>query len=579
MKEFKFARFLMKKILLSSCCLAYITLLNPNILEAKEYSIVLGTYKNKSYAKEKMYQFANHDAKIVKDKKYYIVIIDHLSSKQEAKEMLREVKLEARDAFLTTKEYQPQDISNRQSGITLVKVKPNQTVLEVVSIQKDDSSKSSQDTIQTQGQAISDLVETDSIKTDTNGSNLKRGISLKDAILLSLNNSYKIQSAKERVNQAKEKVEEKLAAYMPRVDLYLNGGGSYLKPYQAKEVKFLKSDESLVITQNIYAGDKHENDVKKERANLKMAIDKYRDKVEEETLKIIEAYLSLIYQKEAIDKARENMTNLQKILDIVKIKEESGAASKGDLNYIKSQVENAKSALVKVESKYKNAISYYEYFVGKLDESKMPIESEFDFELGDLNSTLATTFKQNAKLCVAKSKLKASKYNLHSLRSKYRPKLDLTITTKDKQSGYEAEPQEDRATAMLQLSYNLYNGGKDSAILNGAKSKVRELQYNLADIKRGVKHNTEQLYENVTSTKETLMHTEDEVRSNKKVIDSYWNAFKYGTQDLQALLQAQRSLNRSQLDEIKQKQNYLNSYFKLLQQTGDLLDTLGINSL
>jgi adhesin transport system outer membrane protein len=404
----------------------------------------------------------------------------------------------------------------------------------------------------------------------------KKGMLLKDAILLALKHSYKISSAREKVIQAKRKVDEKLAAYKPTVNLYNNAGGAYLSPYKADEVKFLKSDESIVVNQNIYAGGKHSNEIKRERANLLAAQEKFKDKVEEETVKIIDAYLSLIYQKMGIEITRANMLSLQKILDIVTTKEESGAASKGDLNYIKSQVENASSALVKSESKYQNAIAFYEYYVGKLDESTMPVEYTFTFELEDKETILKQMQTHNSKLQVARAKMDAQKHNLRAQKAKFHPTLDLSITAKDKQSGYEAEPQEDRVTGLLSLNYNLYNGGKDKAILLGTKSKISELQYKLIDLEEGSEYNTKQLYENILSSMDSLKHTENEVEANRKVIDSYWAAFKYGTQDIQALLLAQRALNRSELDVIKEKQAYTNGYFKLMQQTGMLLEKLGL---
>ncbi len=402
----------------------------------------------------------------------------------------------------------------------------------------------------------------------------KQGIKLKDAILLSLKKSYKISAAREKVIQAKRKVDEKLAAYRPNVNLSANAGGAYLSPYQADEAKFLKSDESLVINQNIYAGGRHENDIKREKANLQVAQEKFKSLVEEETLKVIDAYLSLIYQKMGIEITRNNMLSLKKILDIVTSKEAAGASSKGDLNYIKSQVENASAALVKSESKYQNAIAFYEYYVGKLDETNRPTEYEFTFNLADEKDIMALMYQNNAKMQVAKAKMQAEKYNLKSQKSKFKPTLDFSITAKDKQSGYVSEPQEDRVTGLLSFNYNLYNGGKDKAIALGTKSKISELQYKLIDLKESTEYNTKQMYENILSSRDSLVHTQKEVDANVKVIDSYWAAFKYGTQDIQALLLAQRALNRSQLDVIKEKQIYTNSYFKLLEQTGTLLKTL-----
>ena len=585
-----------------------------NIIKTKSFKIVIGKYTDIKSAQNSAYKFPDTNAHVIKSQKGYISLIDNIYSKDEALNLLKRVKKVYKKAKL--KSYylhiEGVDYEHQSSKSTPIKkktevIKATKTTQKslkrshkkrkniktptkpkisnkpkitkdsniVTAINKSDF-KQVASTHKT-SKAKANERSTIKNKIDSQKSR-KKGLTLKEAITLSLKNSYKIRSSKEKVIQAKHKLREKLAAYYPKVDLYANAGGSYLKPYKKSEVKFLKSDESLIITENIYAGGKHYNEIKQAKEDLKAALAKYRDKVEEESSKIIDAYLSLLFQKKAIKLTKENMISLERILNIVTIKEKNGAATKGDLNYIKSQVENAKSSLVDVESKYKNALSYYEYFVGELNESKMPVEKEFKITLKDIDEVLKKSYQNNAKIVAARAKLEAQKYALKAQKSKFLPKLDLTITGKDKQSGYLGEPQEDRATAMLQLRYNLYNGGKDEAQRLGIKSKIRELQYSLVDIKRGLKHNTEQLYESVNSNKERLSHTLDELNSNKKVVDSYWSAFKYGNQDLQALLLAQRALNKSELDALKQKQTYTQSYFKLLQQTGELMEYLGIDS-
>jgi len=547
--------------------------LKSDKLKLDAYKIIIESCKNKKFAKDAIYKFPDTNSYVVKNGNWYVAQIDNIYSLKDAKKILNRVQKKYKSAYI--KHY----LINIEKANQVKKIKKSKTpILTDTNYQIEEKNTTItkvpkvEEVQNLQKDTIQDLQE------EPNESS-SEGLSLKDAISLSLKNSYKISSAKEKVIQARHKLREKIAAYYPKVDLYANAGGTYLKAYKKDEVKFLKSDESLVISQNIYAGGKHVNDVKQARENLKVALAKYRDKVEEESTKIIDAYLSVVFQKKAIKKAKENMRLLEKIVDIVSIKEKNGASSKGDLNYIMSQIQNAKSALIDVESKYKNALSYYEYFVGDLNESKMPIYQEYDIALKDIDEVLEKSYLNNAKIVAAIAKLNAQHYALKAQKSKFLPKLDLTITGKDKQSGYVGEPQEDRAKAILQLKYNLYNGGKDEAQRLELKSKIRELRYSLTDIKKGLKHNTEQLYESVNSNKEKLSHTLDELNSNKKVVDSYWNAFKYGTQDIQALILAQRALNRSELDVLKQKQSYTLSYFKLLQQTGELLESLGIDSL
>jgi len=76
---------------------------------------------------------------------------------------------------------------------------------------------------------------------------------------------------------------------------------------------------------------------------------------------------------------------------------------------------------------------------------------------------------------------------------------------------------------------------------------------------------------------DSLALTRNEVIAARKVVDSYWIAFKHGTQDLQALQLAQRNLNRAQLDYVKYKKTFIINNFKLMQKTGELLKFLEIN--
>jgi outer membrane protein TolC len=517
----------------------------------REYMIMLGACKEYHNAQIIINKFPKENTHIMvkngKKTSMYYAVIKHFNSKEEAKKHLKNIKKKVKDAYIVSKISKVSKVTN---ATKVIKKNIIKNIPKKVTPKKEDK-KSSKKMIKKE-----------------------KGILLKDAVLKALNNSYKISSGREKVIQAKRKVDEKLAAYKPTINLYANAGKTYLHQLKGHDEKFSKSDESLVINQNLYAGGKHSNEIKREQANLQVAQEKFKSQVEEETLKIIDAYLSLIYQKKGIKIARYNMTTLQKILDIVTIKEKNGAATKGDLNYIKSQIENASVALVKSESKYQNAIAFYEYYVGNLDENNTPIEYEFSLPLEDKNSTIEMMYKNNAKIQIAYAKTQAQLYNLKAQKAKFKPIVDFSITGKDKQSSYEAEPHEDRAKAMLSMSYNLYNGGKDKAILLGTQSKIQELKYKLIDIKESSQYNTKQMYENILSSRDSLKHTQKEVEANLKVTDSYWAAFKYGTQDIQALLLAQRALNRSQLDVIKEKQAYNNAHFKLMEQTGTLLKTL-----
>jgi len=414
------------------------------------------------------------------------------------------------------------------------------------------------------------------VKTNTNLTK-SEGIVLKKAILTALKKSNKIMSLREKVIQAKRVVDEKNAAFKPKIDFMANSNRIKVTPKDANTTKYKKDDYMITFKENIYQGGKSTSELKREENNLKIAEAKFKDKVEEEITNIIDAYFALIYQTKSINISEKNMKNLQKILDIVKLKEKNGAASKGDLNYIKSQLENAKSELIKQQSIYKNAISLYEYYVGK-DKSLMPKQEEPSFKKYKKGDILNIFYHNNSKILIAKYKIQAQKQDVKAIRANFKPSIDFTIRDKGKVTNSDAEPGEKRTTAFLTFNYNIYNGGKDKAKILKSKSKILELKYKLVDLKESMKFNLKQIYESTKSSEDSMIHTKKEVDANKKVIDSYWNAFKYGNQDIQALLLAQRALNRSELDLIKEKQKYTTNYFKLLQVSGILLKELGVES-
>jgi outer membrane protein TolC len=404
-------------------------------------------------------------------------------------------------------------------------------------------------------------------------------ISLKDALLISLNRSHKIQSLKEKVIQQIYKVREKEGVFLPNITLYSTSGYEYYHTRDKKDIKdkYKKGDIQLNLTQNIYAGGKNSAELNREKAKLLSETASFREKVEEESLKVIEAYLDLYFQKQAIEIEEKNFASLQEILKIVETKERNGAATKGDLNNIKSKVENASTALVKARSRYQNSLSFYRYFLGEENGKKFPKDEKFDFK----NYTEANVFDifkdKNAKLLINRYKIDAQSFDYEAKKSAFKPTVDLILTSKAKYSKAEIDPmREDKASAMISINYNLYKGGSDKAKLLSSKSKLRALKHQYRDIVDSTKYNLKQLFENVKSVNESLSHIKEEVEANRKTLKSYWSAFKYGNQDIQALLLAQRALNRSKQDELKEKKNYILGHFKLLSQTGELLEFLGL---
>jgi outer membrane protein TolC len=543
--------------------------LQPNL-----YSIKVGVFAKQSSIKKAEKDFSKFDTIAINHKNRVHLYITNIKDKKTAKKILKtEVQSLYKDAYI---------IKNRFK-IKKTTTKNKKVVKKIAQIKKPIITTTNSTTELNSTNISHATIKKKLKKRSQNISTAKdhnKTISLKDAILISLNRSHKILSLREKVIQQKYKVDEKKGAFLPNVTLYSTTGLEYIHTRNDKdsEDKYPKADLQLSVTENIYAGGKHSKELEKERAKLLSETASFREKVEEETLKIIEAYLNLYYQKLSINIENESMLSLKKILNIVEIKEKNGAATKGDLNNIKSKVENASTALVKASSKYQNTLAFYKYFVGDSAYKRVPYQGEFEFPKYTKKRLFRIFEEKNAKLQNNRYKIEAQKFDFEAKKAPFRPSVDLIITGKEKFSKADIDPYRDeKASAVLSLNYNLYKGGSDKARLLNSKSKIAQLQYQYSDILESTKYNLSQLFESINSSNDTLKHIKNEVDANKKALDSYWSAFKYGNQDIQALLLAQRALTRSQQDELQERENYILGYFKLLTQTGELLEYLKLD--
>jgi len=414
------------------------------------------------------------------------------------------------------------------------------------------------------------------------------GISLYQAILYSLEYNPKIDASKQRVYQASQKVEEAYARHLPTVDMSGNAGyetrtltpddsSSRISAPQTSRFHYKKTELYLNIRENIWAGGAIESAVDEQRQKLAAAMYEHRNNLERVSIEIIQTYFDIVYGKIALKVNEKNMQDFKKVLDIMKIKEENGAATKGDLNFIQANVDNAQTELIRTQTQLSNALSFYTYLLGEEHAKQLPFESHVPIFFSDLNTSLYKAKTNNAKIQRQKAYVQATKYGFEAQKGAYHPTVDLLVNGESRNEFDVGIGQRDKGSVLLSFNYNLYNGGKDEAKSLRLFSKMSEYKYSLADEQRKVAFQTKVLHQSVNALSRSLTLTENEVISSRKVVSSYWIAFKEGTQDLQALQLALRSLNRAELDYVNFQKNLYVDNFKLMQNTGELLQYLDIN--
>jgi adhesin transport system outer membrane protein len=411
------------------------------------------------------------------------------------------------------------------------------------------------------------------------------GLTLHDAINRAIDNSPKMQAATQLVIQDKMKVSEAFADHLPVVSF--SGDGGFESRNVKKDAttnpsavttsqKYKKVDVYLTITENLWNGGAIEDAVDEKDAGLKASLYDYRDKLESLVVDTANAYFNVVYGEIALNIALKNMKNYEKILNIVTIKEKNGAATKGDVNFIKANVDNAKTELVQREKTLSDAIAKYTYLLQTHDQELFPFEISSALSYTDLNTSLANADKYNAQVLRQRAYITSTSYGFLATKGSFHPKVDFAINGESRNEYDVGLGKREKVNAVLMFNYNLYRGGKDEARAIRLLAKMKEQKFLYQDLKRNLVFDIKVLNQSVSSLDKSLKLTEQEVLAARKVVNSYWIAFQHGTQDLQALQLAQRNLNSAEQNYAQYKKDLILNNYELMRKTGTLLQFLDL---
>ncbi len=398
-------------------------------------------------------------------------------------------------------------------------------------------------------------------------------VKLIDVVLETLSHADLLKSAREKVIQYELKLKNAIADYYPTINAEYNHGKTRSTPGDddAKRFKYFKDENySIVLNQNLYSGGATYNNIKSVEKKLEVAKNQYQTTLDSEIKKAIKAYFGVVFANRSVMVNERNMKKLKKILEIVTIKYDNGAASIGDLTSIKANVANTMTKLVKVNSKFVEALRYYEYIVGVNFEKTLPYEKNFDVDISSFDELYKRALEKNKDLINYYKSIEDEKFIQKKSKAAFRPKVDLELSYTKTTDEEDMEEDESALNAEITLSYNIFNGGKDKNKVLESNSKIRDLYYKLSEEKKKLKWNLSKIYTSLISVSQALESTITEVKASRKMVSSYWDAFKLGEQDLNTLLQGQRQLNTAETELVNYEKSNITDFFNTLELTGDL---------
>ncbi|MCV6606708.1 MAG: TolC family protein [Campylobacterales bacterium] len=396
-------------------------------------------------------------------------------------------------------------------------------------------------------------------------------LTLKESVLDMMENSLLIKASYQEVIQLKQELLNAKGEFYPTLSL----SSSITDVNNEEDDGTTKTEEKnnvISLSQNLFAGFSTVGKYNQQKNNYLNKVYKHKGLIEKEIYNAITAYMGVVFAKEAMESNRENVEKLDEILELVQVKYDNGAVTAGDLNVIKAGVSNAKNSLVTADSKYYEALDFYEYTIKRLEQNQKPFQTNISMPIRSLEKTLDRAYEENSLYMAEVVDIRSKKAMLTVANAKRYPSVDFKYTITDLEITGDDPSKSKKTTAMVKVSYDFYLGGKTEQNIVKARSSIEQMEHKLRDKEKKIKWNIRKLHKSITSLSASIANSKIELISNTKVVASYWDEFKLGTKDLQKLLNAQKSLNTARNDFIKYRKSRILDYFKLLEQTGEILD-------
>ena len=418
-----------------------------------------------------------------------------------------------------------------------------------------------------------------SLQANTPDQEPQKRATLRDAITTAIENNFLLKESAERVIQFDYRIKEAKAGYLPKASLSLDAEKRDERNLEIIKDEFNSRSGGLRITQNLYDGSATSSSVDRYTNLQYESKEQHRATLETEILKIIDAYLGVVYQREALKTVTQNMQLLEKILEIVTIKVQSGAANIGEQSSIQASVADANKTKVTVESRYADAISLYEFLTGDAIEELDPFEKTVPMQIPMHDEMLNDITAGNAELRALHYRLQGKKHELTWQKSDFLPKVELIGSIDDSDTKQGGDGFKKNKSIKAQLTQKLFDGFESESKTKRIYSELNEINYKIEHASKRLYWDGKKLHNSIQTLRDTLDNSQTELDATQSMVDSYWERFRHSSQDLFILLSAQKQLFEIKFARLQYHKNQTVDYFKLLALEGKLLETLDMTTL
>ncbi|MBH0087876.1 TolC family outer membrane protein [Pseudoalteromonas sp. NSLLW218] len=393
-----------------------------------------------------------------------------------------------------------------------------------------------------------------------------------------IENNPEVQEAWHAFKSSIYGVDAARSGYLPSVDVSASAG--YERRNYGIEEEYNRNTAELSVTQMLYDGFRTSNTVDRFKRIQLIRYFELISQTEQTALEASIALLDVQKFKELVQLAEANLQEHESVYQQIEQSVGAGVARAADLEQISGRLSLAQSNVLTEYSNLHDVSARYLRVVGELpmndikqadlDENNIPIS---------VNQALDVAYKNSPSFYASLYNIEAQKANAKAQKAAFHPNVDLSARY-GSQDRDELGQNETRTEARvgIDISYNLYNGGLDSANLEQAYQDINIAKYQRDQACIDIRQSLQIAYYNVTILEQKLPALNQHRESSTKVKIAYKDQFDIGQRTLLDVLDAENESFQSTRSYILALYDRQSAILTMLKEMGKLLPALDVMS-
>ena len=373
------------------------------------------------------------------------------------------------------------------------------------------------------------------------------------------------------------------SGYYPSIDVIAGYGTETSDNNATRLTKFGHSrsmnrqEAQLVLRQMLFDGFETSSETARQGYRSESANYQLINLSQEITIDAITAFINVLITQKLVKYAQDNVSIHEKIHDQVELRASMGADNQGSLSQIKGRLNLAYSNLEAEKNNLQDALTEYEKVIGTMPSDALE-EAAFDLDFPvDFKNTLAKAIQNHPAIKAAESDISAVKMQQRTSKSNFYPDLELELGSEwaDNQNGIRGH--DNGHYAMLNVRYNLFQGGADKARISKDAYLIQEAQRRLDVTRRKVVKAVEISWNAFKSSNRRSGFLQKYVDATIKTRDAYKQQFRIGERTLLDLLNTENEIFSAQSENIKNQYEYILAKYRVIDSMGILLRELQLS--